>query len=581
MFDPFSQQGAGELNVLKRHLQSTVLTLLDRNTSQREIHRLTGVDRKTIRRYQALRAGAEANSPGEVTTGSVSADGQIPPPRPPAFGTSEATVTSSLARSACEAHRTWIEEQVRLKRNAQAIYQDLVDQFGFPSSYQSVKRFVRRLRHADPEQFDRLEFLPGEEAQVDYGEGAPTVDPKSGRYRRPRLFVMTLRYSRRSFRRVVWKSSQQVWAQLHEEAFRYFGGVPSYVVLDNLKEGVLKPDLYEPQLNPIYSAMLAHYAVVADPARVADPNRKGCVENAIQHTQGTALAGRRFETLEAQNEFLRHWEENWASKRIHGSTRRQVEAMFQEEKPHLRPLPVAPFRIFTEVVRTVCDDTTVRVDNSYYAARPAPIGSQVVVRIYTTTIEIRDRHTRALLRVHSRMAHPGSVVLPTSERPFNPSRQTAVLLASAERIGPQTRALCQQVFDTEGRPGQRAMWGIVGLGRKYPARLVEQACAHAIDNRIYRYKHVRATVERVVRTGDRAGWSDATAGIAAHPGSSADPYPRGIRRPLQPRCAARRRRQWSAGRGSRRSRHGNPRSCRLRNPGQLRRHERSRCTFSP
>ncbi|MEY9403741.1 hypothetical protein ABIF66_000977 [Bradyrhizobium japonicum] len=96
MFDPFSQQGAGELNVLKRHLQSTVLTLLDRNTSQREIHRLTGVDRKTIRRYQALRAGAEANSPGEVTTGSVSADGQIPPPRPPAFGTSEATVTSSL-----------------------------------------------------------------------------------------------------------------------------------------------------------------------------------------------------------------------------------------------------------------------------------------------------------------------------------------------------------------------------------------------------------------------------------------------------------------------------------------------------
>ena len=469
---------------MKPHLQSTVFTLLDRNASQREIHRLTGVDRKTIRRYRALRADAEANSPGEVTTGPVSVDGQIPPPRPPASGASGATVTSNLARSACEPHRTWIEEQVRLKRNAQAIYQDLVDQFGFPSSYQSVKRFVRTLRHSDPEQFDRLEFLPGEEAQVDYGEGALTIDPRSGRYRRPRLFVMTLRYSRRSFRRVVWQSSQQVWAQLHEEAFRYFGGVPSYVVLDNLKEGVLKPDLYEPELNPIYSAMLAHYAVVADPARVADPNRKGCVESAIQHTQGTALAGRRFETLEAQNEFLRHWEENWASKRIHGSTRRQVEAMFQEEKPHLRPLPVAAFRIFTEVVRTVCDDTTVRVDSSYYAARPAPIGSQVVVRIYASTIEIRDRHTHALLRVHPRMAHPGSVVLPTNERPFNPSRQTAVLLASAERIGPQTRALCQQVFDTEGRPGQRAMWGIVGLSRKYPARLVEQACAHAIGNRI-------------------------------------------------------------------------------------------------
>lgn len=482
---------------MKAHRQSTVLTLLDRNVSQREIHRLTGVDRKTIRRYGAQRAGGEANSPGEVTTGPASATEQIPPHRPPAFWAPEAGITGSLARSACEPHRTWIEEQVLLKRNAQAIYQDLVDHFGFASSYQSVKRFVRVLRHSDPEQFDRLEFLPGEEAQVDYGEGALTIDPRSGRYRRPRLFVMTLRYSRRCFRRVVWQSSQQVWAQLHEEAFRYFGGVPRYVVLDNLKEGVLKPDLYEPELNPIYSAMLSHYRVVADPARVADPNRKGSVENAIQHTQGTALTGRRFLTLEAQNEFLMHWEENWASKRIHGSTRRQVEAMFQEEKPHLRSLPVAPFRTFTEVVRTVCDDTTIRVDNSYYAARPAPIGSQVIARIYTSTIEIRDRRSHALLRVHPRMTHPGSVVLPIDERPFNPSRQTAALLASAERIGPQTKAVCQHMFDTEGRPGQRAMWGIVGLGRKYPARLVEQACAHAIDNGIYRYKHVRATVARL------------------------------------------------------------------------------------
>ncbi|MHC2387624.1 hypothetical protein ACVMFA_000245 [Bradyrhizobium liaoningense] len=99
MFDPFSQQGAGELNVLKRHLQSTVLTLLDRNTSQREIHRLTGVDRKTIRRYQALRAGAEANSPGEVTTGSVSADGQIPPPRPPAFAPRVTSNSSGCGQS--------------------------------------------------------------------------------------------------------------------------------------------------------------------------------------------------------------------------------------------------------------------------------------------------------------------------------------------------------------------------------------------------------------------------------------------------------------------------------------------------
>jgi len=131
----------------------------------------------------------------------------------------------------------------------------------------------------EPEQFDRLEFAPGEEAQVDYGEGALTRVPGTDRYRRPRLFVMTLRYSRRSFRRVEWESSQQTWAKLHEQAWHYFGGSCAYVVLDNLKEGVIKPDLYEPELNPVYRDVLAHYGVVADPARVRDPNRYVLVSN--------------------------------------------------------------------------------------------------------------------------------------------------------------------------------------------------------------------------------------------------------------------------------------------------------------
>jgi hypothetical protein len=131
---------------------------------------------------------------------------------------------------------------------------------------------------------DQMEFAAGEEVQVDYGEGAPTRYPGTDRYRRPRLFVMTLRYSRRSFRRVVWKSSQETWARLHEQAWRYFGGAANYVALDNLKEGVIKPDLYEPALNPVYAAVLAHYGVVADPARVRDANCKGTVENGQSST---------------------------------------------------------------------------------------------------------------------------------------------------------------------------------------------------------------------------------------------------------------------------------------------------------
>ena len=399
----------------------------------------------------------------------------------------------------CEVHREFIEAQLRLRRNATAIYQDLVDSHGYTGAYNSVKRFAAKLRHKEPEQFDRLSFLPGEEMQVDYGEGAPTMVPGTAnapRYKKPRLFVATLRHSRRSFRRVVWKSSQQVWAQLHEQAFRYFGGCTQYVVLDNLKEGVLKPDLYEPELNPVYAATLKHYGALADPARVRDPNRKGTVEHAIGHTQDTALKGKRFETIEAQNEFLERWETNWAAKRIHGTERRQVQAMFEEERPHLKPLPLLGMQYFSQQTRTVCDDSCVRVDHSSYAARPAAIGSKVLVRIYERRIEIRDLHG-ALLRTHAKAERPGSVVLPMDERVFNPSRETRQILRQARQIGEHASRLCELMFAAEGRVGQRKLWGIVGLTKRYPAQCINTACAQALEQGVYSYKRVQALSERL------------------------------------------------------------------------------------
>ena len=492
------------MNVLKPHLKSSVLTLVQHEVSQHEISRKTGVDRKTIRKLAravgVALAGGESNSPTPAT-GSEGQPGQIPPPRPPAGEAGGAVSGPRLpahARSACETHREWIEAQVHLGRNAMAIYQELVDRHGFVQRYNSVKRFCRGLRARAPEQFDRLEFLPGEEAQVDYGEGAPTLHPGSGRYRKPRLFVMTLRYSRRSYRQVVWKSSSEVWARLHEQAFRYFGGVPQYVVLDNLKEGVITPDIYEPTLNRLYSTMLAHYGVVADPARVRDPNRKGTVESAIQHTQGTALKGKRFESIEAQNAYLLHWEEKWAAQRIHGRAKRQVEEMFQEERAQLKALPLEGMRYFEEGTRTVGDDTTIQVGNAWYAARPAPIGAQVLIRRYERELEIRDPRTLELIRRHTLATRKGEVKLPDAERVFNPSRQTHQILARAERLGPKTDELCRALFAKRGREAQKSMWGIVGLGARYPASILEQAAAAALARHIHSYKAVRALADQLL-----------------------------------------------------------------------------------
>jgi transposase/5S rRNA maturation endonuclease (ribonuclease M5) len=482
------------MNVLKPHLQTTIETLLEKGVSQREINRKTGVDRKTIRKYAQVhqRLSNDHSKSPTLATGFEVQSGQIPPRRPPASGEDLA----KHGQSACEIHRQWIESQVKLGRNAMAIYQDLVEQYTFTHQYNSVKRFVRKLKKKDPRQYDRLEFLMGEEAQVDYGQGALTL-ATNGRYRRPRLFIMTLKYSGRAFRKVVWKSGQEAWAKLHEQAFRYFGGCTQYVTLDNLKEGVIKADIYDPQLNSVYATMLEHYGVAADPARVQDPNRKGTVENAIKHTQNTALKGRKFESIEAQNDWLMHWEQHWAAPRIHGRAKRQVEAMFQEEKPYLAKLPLIPFRYFKQDKRRVYDDGTIQVGNCYYAASPATVHSDVQVRIYDEEVEILDPSRMEVIRRHPKSNRPGSVIMDPGDRIFNPSRETDRLLARAERIGPHTFSLCEKWFNEEGRSGQRRMYGLINLVRHYRGCYVEKAAELALINDLKSSKALRRMVESI------------------------------------------------------------------------------------
>jgi hypothetical protein len=178
----------------------------------------------------------------------------------------------------------------------------------------------------------------------------------------------------------VFRSSSRVWAELHEKAFRRLGGVTRVVVLDNLREGVITPDIYDATLNPLYRDVLKHYGAVALPCRVRDPDRKGKVESGVGHAQKTPLKGQRFESLEQAQAYLDHWEERWADTRIHGTTKRQVAAMFAEEKPALLPLPVEPFRYYQYGERTVHLDGCVEVDAAYYGAPPGWIGRRVHVQ---------------------------------------------------------------------------------------------------------------------------------------------------------------------------------------------------------
>jgi len=336
---------------------------------------------------------------------------------------------------------------------------------------------------------------PGEEGQVDYGTGAMVRDPQSGKYRRTRLFVLTLGYSRKCVRLLTFRSSSRIWAELHERAFRRLGGVPRLVVLDNLGEGVLAPDIYDPTLNPLYRDVLAHYNAVAMPCRTQDPDRKGKVEASVGHAKKTPLKGLRFESLEEAQAYLDRWEERWADTRIHGTTKRQVAAMFAEEKPALQPLPLEPFRYYQHGERTVHLDGCVEVEAAYYSAPPGWIGRRVQVQWDVQQVRLLDPRTGELLREHRRLARGGHRIH-EEDRPPRTPLSTQQLLNRAAKAGAHIGPFCQALYDEQGQPAIRRILGVLSLAKKYSLAAVDDACATALEMGVHNYRFLRRYLER-------------------------------------------------------------------------------------
>src|SRR6059036_3728643 len=368
--------------------------------------------------------------------------------------------------STCEPYRDAIELGLSRGRNAKAIWQDLVAG-GYDGGYQTVQRFVGKLRGVQrPEAFGIIVTAAGEECQVDYGTGPMVRDPQSGKYRRTRLFVMTLGYSRKAVRLLVFRSSSRTWAELHETAFRRLGGSCRVVVLDNLREGVLIPDIYDPTLNPLFKDVLAYYGVVAMPCRIKDPDRKGKVESGVGHAQKTPLKGQRFESLEQAQAYLDQWELRWADTRIHGTAKRQVAAMFTEEKPFLLPLPLEPFRYYQYGERMVHLDGCVEVEAAYYSVPPGWIGKLVKVQWDLLHVRILDARTHQLLREHVRQQRGGHRIRP-EDNPKKTPFTTAQLLARPSRAGTHIGAFCQAIHQHQREGGIRRILGVLSLAKKF------------------------------------------------------------------------------------------------------------------
>lgn len=270
-------------NYLEMQKKQQVIALLELGWTYRRIEAETGVRRETVSRYDRLRKSKPAISfpgsePVEAAESPALEAGNVPNPAISTAGSSSkpaiSTAGSAGRRSAAAAYRDVIAGKLDQGLTAQRIFQDLVEEFGYAYSYESVKRFVRGLnRPRRP--VGVYPTAPGQEGQIDFFRGAPTLDGAAGQWRRPWVFRMTLSHSRHGFEEAVWDQKLETFLQLHQNAFHDFGGVPEVVRMDNLKAAVLRACWYDPDVQEVYTAFATHWGFTPLPTRPATPQDKG------------------------------------------------------------------------------------------------------------------------------------------------------------------------------------------------------------------------------------------------------------------------------------------------------------------
>ena len=469
------------MNQLNVSLQHSILTLAGHGWSHRRIARELDINRETVGKYLRL----ARSKPAIPLSGSGS-----DPASKPAISL---TGLPAGRQSLCQPWQVPIEAAVAVGLSAQRIYQDLVCEHGFAGSYHSVRRFVRQVRQGQPVPFARMEVEPGAEAQVDFGQGAWVM--VEGKRKRPHFFRIVLSHSRKGYSEAVWRQTTESFIRCLENAFRFFGGVPRTLVIDNLRAAVSRADWYDPELNAKVEEFCRHYGTVMLPTRPAMPRHKGKIESGINYGQENALRGRRFESLAAQNLFLLDWESGVADKRIHGTTRQQVGRVFNEgERPKLLPLPASLFPVFEEAPRTVHADGYIELRRAYYSVPPEYVGRRVWARWESGLVRVFNSR-REVIAVHARM-EPGKFATDRNHL-HSPHRRViehgqAYLLDRARQIGAQTGSWAEAMVQQRGPIGVRVLHGLLSLAEKHPVKALESAARKALHHGAWRLRDLRA-----------------------------------------------------------------------------------------
>jgi transposase len=449
--------------------------------SKTDVAASVGVDRGTVRKYVAA-AEAAGLSPGGPRLSRAEWTELVRGWFPELIDAQ----ARSLTYPEINAHRERIEAMLATN-TVTTVHQRLRDEHGLGAGISSFRRYVwlefPELPSAERVTVWRPEVAPGEEAQIDYGYLGSWFDPIAQRARRVWVFVMVLAASRHMFVRPLLRMDQQAWVAAHVAGFEFFGGVPARLVPDNLRTGVMKPDLYDPKLNRAYAELAAHYGCLIDPARAAKPKDKARVERPMPYIRDSFWRGRDWEGLDAMQAGALGWCLDVAGRRRHRSLEgAQPYTVFSAvEAPALRALPAEAFELATWSRPKVGADCHVKVAGALYSVPWSLIGQHVDARVSDHTVEVFVDGT--LHKTHRRVERGRA----TDWADYPPEKVAFFMRTPvwcrrrARELGPAVTEIIGELLAVNALHRLRSAQGIIGLAERHGAQRLDAACRHAID----------------------------------------------------------------------------------------------------
>lgn len=363
---------------------------------------------------------------------------------------------------------------------------------GISVGYSTLKTYLAAIRKRE-EIFVRIDTSSGEEAQVDFGYVGLTPD-NNGKKRKTWIFNMRLSYSRLDYYEKVYNQRVETFIQCHINAFKYFGGVPKCVKIDNLKAAILKANFYEPVYQELYKNFSEYYGFGPMPCRVRRPNDKGKVESGIKYVKGNFFAGRKFKNEDDVNNQLLKWLNNTCNGRIHGTTRKIPREVFEEEeKKVLKALPEKEYNMSKVGTRKVYHDCHIFVDYNYYSVPFEYVGKEVEIELGKNLLKIYYEGKEIAL--HNVSKGRGKFSTNESHYPkykrYSETEYQEKYQAKMSEIGIYAEQIFFLIKDTEPGLWGRTVQGILSLKESYPDKVINLACKRALAYNVYQYTIIK------------------------------------------------------------------------------------------